>query len=364
MRYHTGILLALWLLAAGLPAEARTPIEFVENHSPVREEIVLPRALAMGEAFVAVAEGNTGYFFNPAGIAQKTVYNISVDSAFDFHGDTMAFAASIVDSATSPLCMQVGYAYHGFRGIQLWNNEDWHWLRQTPTNANYYLVGDRDRRPVESNFSLADRDETDDFRTMFGPLKMAKNHRHLPRVALAGAINRHFFLGGTVKYLYAQRPGRHNVNAANLDFGFLVDTGIGLRLGATVYNLIHTSYDLWPMKLGAGVSYTYEGIFTIAYDTVVVFDVFQEKRPINENFGVYRYPDGVRLAYRVGAEFVAGGVVAIRAGYQYDAAIDNMYVSGGLAYVGDIWSISTAYNQGLWNTRDRLMGLGFEVQVP
>jgi hypothetical protein len=337
------------------------PAEFVERYSPVQEEVVLPRALAMGEAFVAVAQKNTGYFYNPAGIAQETLFNIGVDSSFDFTGDNMSFAASVLDSITSPLCAQIGYAYNGFTGIQLWNESDWGWLKNTPTNADYYLMGNRDTRDVEYNYSLLDEGDVDDYRRVFGQFKRARNHRHVPRIALAGAINRYFMLGVTAKYIYAQRPGRHDVNSGNVDIGMMIDTGIGLKIGLTAYNLIHSAYDLWPLKLAGGLSYSYEGIFTIAYDTVVVFDVFKEKEPYDL---LYKYPEGVRLAYRVGAEFVAGGIVAIRAGYQYDEAIDNMFVSGGLAYVDDIWSIGAAYKQGLWDKKNRLMSIGFEVQVP
>lgn len=361
----------LLLILSSSPAPAADLFE--DKWSPVHNEMASARALAMGRAFISIAETNTAYFFNPAGVAQKNLYSIGIDSEFNTKGDSMAFHASIIDSATSPLCVQVGYTFHQYNSIQLWNgldrdipidyeaegiyDTDWIWLENT-------LDYDENNR-VYPNYYEEIKEEVDWPRAMFGKYKRARIQRHIPRLALAGAISRNFFMGGTVKYLYASRPGRHSVNSANIDVGAMYKADFGLRIGLAGYNLIHTAYDMWPLTLGMGVGYSIDDVFYISYDQIVVFNVFQEKNNSQPQYGIdIKFPEDIQLAYRAGVEYIAGGVVPIRAGYEYDGTRGDHNVSGGLAYKHEFFSLNVGFSVAANNVDNTLINIGFDFIIP
>lgn len=365
MFYHkwkiTLIIVGVLLFASDLFAQENY-ITFKDTWSPAYEEMATTRALAMGRAFISIAEGNSAYFYNPAGAAQKVQYNLGIDSEFDPIGKTMAFGASILDAATSTLCAQIGFTFHRYESRQLWTDggdaPDFDWLQSTSMD---FLSGDYGQYHL-TNYTPKDLAENrvSSTRMMFGQFKRAVVNRYVPRLALAGAIGKYFFLGGTVKYLYAERPGRHDVNSANIDIGFLVKTDFGFRLGVVGYNLIHTAYDNWPLKLGAGIGYSLENIFTVSADVLVLFDVYQEKeRPADP---AVKYEDGTKLAYRFGMEYVIASMVALRAGYEYDDTREREHnVSGGIAYKDPNWEIHLSYSGSVNNDKRRLLGVGLTV---
>jgi|GEM_PF-3309509 len=367
----TILIIGLLLFSTNLYAQENY-LTFEDTWSPAHEEIATSRALAMGRAFISIAEGNSAYLYNPAGVAQTMSYSLGIDSEFNPTGNTMAFGASIVDAATSALCAQVGFTFHRYESRQLWEdggtNPDLDWLQNdssTPDTAPPFLFdrnSDGQLREPMTNYTPLDlaNDKVSDFRRMFGVYKKSVVNRYVPRLSLAGAIGKYFFLGGTAKYLYAERPGRHSVNAANVDIGMLVKTDFGLRLGVVGYNLINTSYDNWPLKLGAGLGYSFEDQLYIAADVLVMFDVYHEKeRPADPEV---RYPDGTRLAYRIGLEYVVAGMVALRAGYEYDGTIGGDHnVSGGIAYKDPDWAIHLSYAGSTNDTDKMLMSVGLSV---
>ncbi|RJO73867.1 MAG: hypothetical protein C4523_01640 [Myxococcales bacterium] len=367
--------LCLTMLLASTAAAEEKNNHLIERWSPMREEIDMARPQAMGRVCVGIAEGHTAGLCNPAGLPQAKLYSIATDIEVDAHFQYNAVSASVVDSITSGVAAQLGYTYNGYDSKQFWSGPDgaydFQWLNsgiQSYSSPYYYRENlqpetnyryDQNGVPYALNGVNPDTPVTD-FRRMFGRYKDGFVHRHIPRLSLAGAIGEFFMLGTTVKYVYAQRPGRWNVNAATADIGLLVKTGVGLNIGLTGYNLIPVPYDLWPVKLGAGVSYSIPKTFYVGYDQIVRFDTISEKEPSS---GSTTYPHGTHLAYRGGIEYWAGGVAPLRLGYEYDSYIKNHIVSGGLGYSDDKFSIGFAYSQGLVDQAEKLLGLSVDFKI-
>ena len=334
-------------------------VEWTERWSPLREGISGARALAMGRAFVAIAEGNAAYLYNPAGVAQDQVYSLAIDSEINLHGKSMAFSASVLDSVTSVVAAEMGYTYHGYDTFQFWRKDDLGWLGKLPlsTGTDYSEVED----PTDlSDVYYKNDQDAPGVRRMFGRFKKGRAHRHLPRLSIAGMISRYFLLGITGKYAYVQRPDRHTVNSGNMDLGILVKTGIGLQFGATAYNLIHTAYDLWPLRLAGGAAFVLKDELYITYDQVVAFDTFQERIPDDRR---YHFFNGLKLGCRAGAEYVIMKMVPIRVGYELDQYMNEHYISAGSGYSDPVFKISAAYNQGIVDKRDRMIGISVSFEI-
>ncbi len=341
------LVVVCWLTATSAAAQ----VTLTEPWSPLREEIDMARPMAMGRTHIAIGEYNTGSIYNPAAIAQDMIYSIAVDSEFNPMGDSMAFHTSIVDTVTSVLCAQMGVTYQRYNGRQLWNENDMAWLAATP----YYR-----RTNTEPEINYDDPTETTDFRQMFGPFKDATLDRIVPRLTLAGAINRYFMLGVTGKYVHAWRPMRHDVDAGNIDVGLFARTDFGLQFGVVGYNLIHTAYENWPLKLGSGIAFALKDEFYIGFDYILGFDVFHEREP-DDNSYVYKH--GEKHAFRAGIEYIIMRMVALRGGYEYDTYMSDHYASGGMAYKDPAFSVGIGYNQAIKHTDERLIGVTIDFQL-
>jgi hypothetical protein len=77
------------------------------------QDFVGTRALAMGEAYRALATGNDAIYFNPAGIAQLPRYSPELHYNFNLAEERHQFDTSMVDSKTSPLSAGIGYTFQG-----------------------------------------------------------------------------------------------------------------------------------------------------------------------------------------------------------------------------------------------------------
>lgn len=96
--HSTRILIALAILSWANLASAQ---EFTDG----------VRSGGMGDAFTAVAEGTSGIYHNPAGIARATLY--AIDGIFEYNPTGSVLNASVSDSRTNPnLAAGVGYSYH------------------------------------------------------------------------------------------------------------------------------------------------------------------------------------------------------------------------------------------------------------
>ncbi len=347
---------------------ANAEVKWEERISPLRDEIAMARPLGMGRAFIGIAEGNTGFIYNPAGVATDVNYQISLDAEIDPLFGTRAFGASIVDSATSALCAQMGYTYHGYGDKQFWQRNDLSWLETLSEVAEFQ----NNDGSISKNawYGMEPEDLSMLYykegapviapRQMLGPYKDAVVHRHVPRLSLGGAITKHVLLGVTGKYIFVKRPQRHSVNSGNMDIGFLFRTGVGLQIGLTAYNLIHTSYNLWPLKFGFGLAYVWNKELYIAVDQIVALSVYNERIPSDRRV---EYGNDTLLSTRAGVEYNIMRMIGLRAGYEWDSYKENHYVSGGVSYIDKAFSFNIGYSQGIVETWERLLSVNFDFKI-
>ena len=380
-------------LFAASPAMAETTLK--QRWSAAHEEIHGARMLGMGRAFIAIAEGNAAGWSNPAGMAQRPIYSIGLTGEFDPLGDAYSAGVSVIDAVTTPVAMYLGYTFNGYDSQQLWNISNFHnynpdynfmsdltapsqltqpvgWVEDWVQNSNYATSSQNSwdlyhQRNLNGTYQdyLNDYIDPEDYpknplRSMLGPFKDGDIYRHVARLGLAGAITKEFMLGASVKYAWAKRPMRHDVNSANIDLGILIRTEFGLNFGLVAKNLIHTAYDMWPLKVGGGLAYVIADELYIDVDTVVVLDAYQEK-PHPRNY--YTYQEGAKIDVRLGAEYIINQIVPLRFGYENDQTVGNQYVSAGVAYKDEVFSVNFAYNQGLVERKDRLIGVSLNFDV-
>lgn len=293
----------------------RKVVGWKDEWSPMREEIDFSRPLAMGRAFIGLAEGNAAYLYNPAGIAQRPLYSVSLDAEFNPIKEYKTFAGSIIDSVTSPVAAEVGYAFSMF-----------------DTENQYNLNGD----PVNGS-----------------------EQRHLVRLAIGGALGEYVMLGITGKYVYAQRNHRRTINTATTDVGLLLRTSVGLQLGVVGYNLIPSKYQQLPLKLGVGIGYMMIDQLYVDFDAVIRFDVYRDKSDTEDLI----LPTGTKVAYRAGFEYIIVGMIPLRVGYEYDGYMENHIVSAGLAYKDPSFSIGAGYSQGLVITDEHILGITLDFMM-
>ena len=303
-----------------------------ELPSTADDEIAFSRPLALGRAFIGIAEGNAAYIYNPAGIAQVQKYTIDGHFEFDPLWNQKVLSASVMDSISSPLAAELGYSF------SWWDQED----------------------RVKQNYDLQGMDLSD----------LAGNtYRHTARMTLGGKVSDYFMVGTTLKYAHVTRESRKTIDTATLDIGLLINTGVGLKLGIVGYNLLPIRpYDRWPIKLGVGLSFSLPEEFYIDYDQIVVFDVkeYRERPVISKKGGVvFTQPRGTSLAYRVGLEYIISQVVPLRVGYEHDDFSENHFFNFGIAYREKTFSINLSYSQGLVKskTADRMLSFGFDFQI-
>ncbi len=374
-------------------ATAETTLK--QRWSAAHEEIHGARTLAMGRAYLAIAEGNAAGWTNPAGMAQRPIYSFDISGEFDPLGDAYSAGLSVVDAVTTPVAMYMGYTFNGYDSQQLWNISNFHnynpdynyydnlstpsqltqpvgWVEDWVQNSDYGTSNDNSwdeyrRRYLNGTYQdyLNSYIDPEDYpqnplRSMLGSYKDGDIYRHVARLGLAGAITEEFMLGASVKYAWAKRPMRHDVNAANVDLGILLRTEFGLNVGLVAQNLIHTAYDMWPLKLGGGLAYVIYDELYVDIDTIVVLDSYQERPPSN---GYYTYESGAKVDVRFGVEYIVNHMVPLRFGYEYDQTVDNQYISAGVAYKEDMFSVNFAYNQGLKIREDRLIGVSLSFDV-
>ncbi len=260
---------ALFLLVA-LPGMAAADLSHLPT--PNAQDLSGTRALAMGDAFIAVGSSNEAIYFNLAGMAQAIKYEIDLSYAFD-PGDSLSrFNGSIVDSKSTNLATGLAYTRLTGEGAQ----------------------GDVSGSIVNLGFAV--------------PLG--------PRVALG--------FGG--KYLGFSHP--EHTNAITADVGLLVRPVDFVTLGAAGYNLIDVDSPEAPRQVGAGVAVGSDTSFRLAFDTRFDFADEDATRFSYHAGGEYLF-DGL-MAIRAGFKrfpdenrnFVSGGVGFI----SQAAAIEAAYV--------------------------------------
>ncbi len=297
------------------------------------EDVLTPRAIAMGDSLIADASGALGPLLNPAGMTLRRSYTIEAMYGFRVQDTGSMLTAAIIDSVTSKVSAGVFYTFvHGSPHFRFNSNSD--------------------------------------------QLASATREGHETGLALALPLGDYFSFGITTKYTRiattAPNPAYDPVanptapptlvtdsstSTASAD-GFTLDVGTSLRLGDSFalgvvgYNLVPLRSIDAPIALGTGAAYHLGTALTIAADFVVDFNKYR-------NLG-----DGnTFISYKVGGglEWLAGGKVAIRAGSYWDGGRPATYISAGLAYVGQSFAVDVAYKQEVQHGVDSTILAGVRV---
>ncbi|NOZ01653.1 MAG: hypothetical protein GXP54_07160 [Deltaproteobacteria bacterium] len=291
------------------------------------------RALGMGDAVTALGLGTAGLYFNPACMSQIRQY--SIDAGYGYQSPSAAhnLHISFVDSQTNPeFAMGAGY---------------------TLTKSRRKING------VHEGFTV-----------------------HDVRAAVSGSFGTEgfqFSIGGTFRYLnisgdeltspYSEsiRAGRDpatltpgemaQMNArkadprsmSTFDVGILMNISDLVYIGAVGQNLVTWSRHWAPRRLGVGLGFVYKML-----DIGASVDVNFDSR------------ESVKASPSFGIEYVAGGAVAIRAGFDWDrVSYPQQYrVSGGLGYISQYVGIDVGYAHDVAHKENWLIEASIRAFLP
>lgn len=248
------------------------------------------RPAGMGEAFTSIANGTSGIYQNPAGVARSVMY--AVDGLFEYTPSGTILNASIADSKTNPsLAAGVGYSYFFGR---------------------------------------------DEFSHLTG---------HDVRLALAvPVIPDRVAIGIGGRYLIMKdSSGPEDVNLVK---GFTLDAGLIFRLSELLHlgiagkNLIDPCNDdnlcrgVAPTTVTGGLSLGTETSFMLSAD--VGFDLTSR--------------DDAALNFGVGAEYLIARMIPIRAGFMHKGAIEHNFLTFGGGWRSPAAGVDLSYQHDLQNS--------------
>ncbi|MCA9537748.1 MAG: hypothetical protein KC620_02600 [Myxococcales bacterium] len=139
----------------------------------------------------------------------------------------------------------------------------------------------------------------------------------------------------------------NGVDGFTLDAGLLISLSGAFHLGAIGQNLVHIDDPAMPRRAGGGIAYTGEPL-VLDVDVLADFDTHE---------------DGTKAVVSAGGELLLADTVPIRAGYEYDGAREQQWVSGGVGFVtsgegGQAGQISISYKQNLDHSDQFGFGIG------
>ena len=217
------------------------------------------RALGMGNAGVAVAEGTSGLFLNPAGLRRRQKAYI-LDASFSFHpaADSRIWNVSLVDSKSNPL-LGGGMSYSYF-----WNPRE----------------GDGKTNVIQG---------------------------HVVRLGAAMTWREQFFIGLTLKYLHLTRPFVPVISSFNLDVGVIWQFHRWFALSAVGYNLVYHESGEIPISMALGLAFGGALPVKVVLDWVIDF---QTKGEVGHEL-------------RAGVQYTFLKYFTLRCGYQLDQVRDR-----------------------------------------
>lgn len=241
------------------------------------------RGLGMGIGARASAMSTSALAYNPANLTLARVYHIDASTGYEPQLGRLTFQSALVDSYSGPVAAGLS-----FRGL--------------------LNVGGSGYSGTEG------------------------------RAAVAIALGEFFSVGAAGRYVSLTPAGgntRPLVEQLNVDVALRVTPVAGLHFVGLANNLIDapctmSGFCAMPRTFGGGVSYTYDGVFTIGAD--VLFDTTTPSTQL----GVFGGG---------GVEWLAGGTVPIRAGYAYDHLRVVHTVTAGLGYVDPKFGVDFGLRQ-------------------
>lgn len=298
-----GTQLRLWLalssLIAGLAAPRPALAEGTSLSAPLANnyaEMETARSAAMGGALRAFANSTGAVFQNPAAMVSTRVYHLEGVVQLTPEAERQVYGGAIVDSVTGRLAG--GLAVSG--GALDPNGVDRSLLDARLALA--YPLGNNLALGATARYAKMTQDG-------LGPLGESK--------VSGGLMDPE---GGRFPF----------VDGFSFDAGMLVRLGDALRLGVSGQNLSYPGHALLPTTLGGGLGYG-------SADLSVEVDALAD-------FNTYDHTTG---RFMVGAEYLLGDHVPVRAGYRYDEGGALHAVSAGLGYIGTEFGIEGALRRTL-----------------
>ena len=173
---------------------------------------------------------------------------------------------------------------------------------------------------------------------------------HDIRTSLAGKYSTGDFsigFGATFRYLHVTGDNV-SINYPTLDAGILVGIKDTFFVGVAGQNLIKIAR-FAPRQMGIGAGFVWN---PVNIGASVVID-FESK-------------DKVMVSPAGGVEFIAGGVVAIRAGFIWDRALveDQKRVTAGLGYISQYVGVDVGYGHDVTNKDNWLLEASIRAFLP
>lgn len=298
----TGLVAAVILIAgAVLASHAAAQDPTKDPAQTAAADLETTRGIAMGAGARASAVSSSAIAYNPAAMAMARLYHIESQVQFSPAAGRWAFGGTIVDSSTNKLA--AGMTFIG-------------------------IVGNG-----ESGYSGMDG-----------------------RAALAFPIIPQLAIGLSGRYLSLGREGTAPIGVDQeepVGQGFTMDGSIAvaidiLRIVAVAQNFIDVGSLLTPFRAGGGASLLLGDFLTLSVDVLADVSTFENPEALVGG----------------GVEFLAGGIVPIRAGYRYDSGRTTHAVTGGLGYVDQKFGVEFGLRQEVGDTdgTEIMLSLRYFVQ--
>jgi len=269
------------------------------------DELVGPRAMAMGGAHVAVPNDNAAIWFNPAGISFGQKYSIEAGYSYSFELKSHTGFLSIVDSKSSKVGGGLSVSY----------------LNSRPRDPTM-MADDMIRAGYDVRFALS-YPISDRF--FFGVENKLVTRRLDPR---------------GVEEPKDEDLAPSDYKKYAIDAGLLVAITDGITLGVAGRNLTLPRVTDMPTELRAGFGVGV-GIFMATADYVADFTTLKGK---------------VLHSVHAGAEVFLFKALALRAGYELNGTepdgaegfVHGHWISGGAAFISETFAIDAGYKRKLY----------------
>ncbi len=160
-------------------------------------------------------------------------------------------------------------------------------------------------------------------------------------LSLATRLGDRVAIGLGTRWLIQSQP---HINAASLNAGLAIRAANTLTLGFAAYNLIDTHHPELSRAFEVGFSWLL-GPVRLASE-------------VRSDLG--RGP--VHPIVNAGTEFLLSRAFALRAGYEWQQATSNNFLSGGIGFLVDNAGFDFAYRHG-FNQPSRLLVVSFRLQL-
>lgn len=308
------------------PALFALPLLLVAGQAAA-QDFVGVRALALGEAYRAIATGNDAIYFNPAGLVVIPRYSPELHYSFNLDAEDHQFDLSVVDSKTSTVAGGIAYT---FQGRELTRRTT---LQHTATVGVAY------------------------------PL--------LPQVLSAGLGLKYVNISDAVVGNY--------LNALSADLGVLANLPGGVSLAAVGYNLIPIGAQDVPLSAGFGVAWDLGPLSSAIFGGTPSFGPVPNaagmpapappgnpRGPLSNlvlsadwyvNFFTFYGPQS-RIS--TGLEYLLFDLVPLRLGYQWNQERNDHLLSAGAGFIVPYFGLDVAYQQSVKNLDHRTFALSLK----